>query len=376
MKKLLYEQVIAGKKFESYQKEADYILSLIDKGKIRPVTGSPKNGKYPALHTRYWLIEEEKDYSELYDELRNNICALIDIDYYLQHIKTYEKERDYVIALSDYIDKHRADLSIKISENERSFAIWKKEKFLSGKSYDGISVGDVLKHCGIDKDYLGTFRTAEPLAYYSYVKDVPQNILILENLDPFYSIRRIMLKGNNFICGMTLGTLVYGGGKRVIRAFEDFEISSEPYMKTEGNHLYYAGDLDYEGIAIYEGLARRMSKEYRSDTECESDKDNMDRDIYESILSSDEKDVTYNKKGYCIVRPCMALYNRMLDKVLNIEEMPLMKNQKVIDIAHFANQFSKERGEKLIKILKSGRYVPQEILCERDYCDISNDETG
>ena len=78
------------------------------------------------------------------------------------------------MGLSDYLNGNKEDLSIKISENERSFAIWGKEKFLSGKTYDGISAVDILKHCGIKKDYLNTYRTAEPLAYYSCNEETPK----------------------------------------------------------------------------------------------------------------------------------------------------------------------------------------------------------
>lgn len=346
MKKISYEQVISGKKFDNYSKEAEYILSLIDKGRIKPIISSPKNGKHPALYTRYWLLEEEKDYTELYDELRNSVASIIDIDYYLKHIKVYEKEREYVLELSDYLNRNREDLRISISENERSFAIWGKEKFLSGKTYDGISAGDILKHCGIEKDYLNTYRTAEPLAYYSCNKDIPQNILILENLDPFYSIRRLMLEGNNNICGILFGTLVYGGGKRVVRAFEDFAISAEPYMRDFRNHLFYVGDLDYEGIGIYESLVKKVKEE--------------------SVLMS-EKDFTDNNPTERIIEPCIEIYNRMLDKVCDIEKLPVMKNQNVIDITEFTAGLTEERRGKLKIILESGRYIPQEILSVTDY---------
>lgn len=346
MKKISYEQIISGKRFDNYSKEAEYILSLIDKGLIKPVISSPKNGKYPALYTRYWLIEEEKDYTELIDELRNSVSPIINIDYYLKHINVYEKERKYVTELSEYLIKCKEELSVKISENERSFAIWGKEKFLSGKSYDGISAGEILKHCGIEKDYLNTYRTAEPLAYYSCNKDVPQNILILENLDPFYSIRRLMTEGNNNICGTLYGTLVYGGGKRVIRAFEDFEISAEPYMREYRNHLFYVGDLDYEGISIYESLVKKVKEK--------------------SVLVS-EKDFSGNSAAEKSIRPCIEIYNRMLDKVCDIEKLPVMKNQNVIDITEFTAGLTEVRREKLKTILANGKYIPQEILCVKDY---------
>ena len=363
MKKITYNDIISGKRFTTYQEEAEYILALIRDGKIKPIQSSPKNGKYPALYTRYWLLSSENDDSEYIEELRCTICTSIDIDYYLKHIDTYIRERAFVIQLSDYLNQNRDKLSVCISENERSFEIWKKEKFLSGKSYDGVSAGDVLKHCGLTKEFLNIYRTAEPLAYYTASKETPQNILILENLDPFYSMRKYLLSGQERICGIPIGTLIYGGGKRIARAFDDFEIFAEPYMvvpKEEENHFFYVGDLDYEGIAIYESLAKRQ-REYRR------------------------------------IDPCMEIYNRMLDKVLEygragerknqiektelggqndqedkmIQSLPQMKNQNRIDITSFASDFTDTRKTLLGKILAAGRYVPQEILSVTDYeCEL------
>ena len=329
MKKITYEAIISGKKFTTYQEEAEYILGLSRAEKIKPILSSPKNGKYPALYTRYWLLLPETDDTECMDELRCSLYTGMDIDYYLKHVDTYRKERTFVLQLSDYLNQNREKLSVRISENERSFEIWKKEKFLSGKTYDGVSAAEVLKHCGLTKEYLNTYRTAEPLVYYAASKTTPQNILILENLDPFYSMRRYLLGGGEKICGIPVGTLIYGGGKRIARAFDDFEIFAEPYMIGE-NHFLYAGDLDYEGIAIYEGLEKRQ----RNDR---------------------------------MLEPCMEIYNRMLDKVSNIQLLPKMKNQNRIDITSFAARFTDTRRILLKKILTGGRYVPQEILSVRDY---------
>ncbi len=348
MKKAAYEEIVSGKKFTTYQEEADYILSLIREEKIRPVKSSPKNGKSPALHKSYWLLTPDTDTSQYAEELRCTVSTWIDIDYYLNHIDTYIREREFVIALSDYLDRSREHLSVCISENERSFEIWKKEKFLSGKSHGGVSAGDVLKHCGLTKEFLNTYRTAEPLAYYTNFRETPQKLLISENLDPFYSMRRHLLGGHERICGMRIGTLIYGGGKRIARAFDDFEVFAEPYMlghtghsRTQENQFLYVGDLDYEGIGIYEGLADRQ-RERRA------------------------------------IEPCMEIYDRMLDKVTEgcagsmelderIRALPEMKNQNRIDITGFASHFTDTRRDILEKILMTGRYVPQEILSVMDY---------
>ena len=101
---------------------------------------------------------------------------------------------------------------------------------------------------------LNFYVSAEPLAYYSGTKQTPQNILIIENLDTFYSIIRKLIKGSGKIFGINFGTVIYGGGKRISKVFNDFEICAEPYMRSSDNSIYYFCDFDYEGIGIYESF--------------------------------------------------------------------------------------------------------------------------
>ena len=68
-------------------------------------------------------------------------------------------------------------------------------------------------------------------------------------------MRRHILAGNSTIFGEEFGTLIYGAGKRVISSFQQFALSAEPYILDENNEFVYFGDLDYEGIGIYENLA-------------------------------------------------------------------------------------------------------------------------
>lgn len=46
----------------SYQEQYKQILELLERGHIRPVKASGTNGKRPALHRAYWLVEEKKDF--------------------------------------------------------------------------------------------------------------------------------------------------------------------------------------------------------------------------------------------------------------------------------------------------------------------------
>ena len=63
-------------------------------------------------------------------------------------------------------------------------------------------------------------------------------------------------------------TEIFGAGKGIIRSFQDFDLCAEPYMKHPKNTIYYFGDLDYEGIGIYENLAEKFSQQMENPSFC------------------------------------------------------------------------------------------------------------
>lgn len=326
MKRISLENLLHSRTDLSYHDQYIYIRKLLEQEKIKPVKSSKTNGKTPALYREYWIIEEKKDYSILIEELKYGLAPSISVDYYLSHPKTYEEERPWVQMLSDYLKKHRDSLMYEQSLNERSFEIWNREKFLSREQGRGI-----LKHCGLELEFLHTYETTEPLSYYSHTRKTPQNLLILENKDPFYSMRRHLLEGKEKILGIPVGTLIYGAGKGIFRSFKDFDLCVEPYMKEEGNTLYYFGDLDYEGIGIYENLAE------------------MFKDRWE-------------------IKPFVPAYEAMVYKGEKVEKLPATKEQQNRNIqGSFFLYFSGEMVEKMKRTLETDTYIPQEILNIADF---------
>ncbi len=332
-KKVDYEYLIRGRKFAGYQEEAGFILDLIERGRISPVRSSGTNGKRPALFNRYWLFSDEEDHTEVLEEVRFRLCPRIQTDYYRKHPEVYKREREYVLALNSWLERDRKDRK-KISVNERSFEIWGKEKFLSGQKADGITAADVLKHCGISADELDVYATAEPFACFTLSRETPQNILILENLDPFYGLRKYLIETCGEIFGIRVSSLIYGGGKRVVSSLGDFEISAEAYMLKSGNVFLYAGDMDYEGIRIYESLAQKVGDRIE-------------------------------------ILPFVPYYEKMLEKAEKTElPLPMMKEgQTFVEGSGFFRFFSEKEKERMKKILKEGMYIPQEILNIKDYME-------
>lgn len=325
-RRISLEEVLKPYPNETYEEQYRYILHLLDTGKIKPVKASGTNGKSPALYREYWLAEEKKDYTELREELNYQLVPLISVDYYLAHLQIYEEDREWVLMLSTYLKNKRDFLKHQESVNERSFEIWNREKFLTKEQGKKI-----LKRCGIEQDFLNIYGTTEPLSYYSHTRTVPQNLLILENKDTFYSMRRHLLEGQEEIFGVPIGTLIYGAGKGIWKSFLDFDLCVEPYMKAEGNKIYYFGDLDYEGIGIFESLQELCQKSRE-------------------------------------IEPFVPAYEAMLNKAKQANRLPDTKEQQNRNIKKaFFSYFSPEQAEEMRRILETGRYIPQEILNIADF---------
>lgn len=327
-RKVTLEEVLQEKKGAAYEEQASYVLSLLSCGALSPIPRSGTNGRKPALYLRYWETVPDAAIADHREELLYGTVPEIRVDYYLQHPAIYEKEREDVRRLDAFLRNEREVLSLAVSVNERSFQIFGREKFLSqggGKT--------LLAHCGIDPALLHMVRTAEPFAAYAGDRTVPQNALILENKDPFYGMRTHLLAGHRDILGVPVGTLIYGAGKRVVASFQDFSISAEPYLKDPRNQLLYFGDLDWEGILIYETLAKSFEK----------------------------------AEGRRIA-PFVPAYLAMLKKAEMVPSLPETREGQVRrESGLFFSFFSETDTAQMTGILTAGRYIPQEILNGSDY---------
>ena len=184
-KRRTLEEILGSKINAEYSEQHAYIMELVGSGRIKPVLASKKNGKKPSLYREYWELEEKQDYSALKQELLFNLAPQIDITYYQHNLQTYDKERKDVLLLSSFLQNSATLLTKQVSYNERSFQIWQKEKFLlqgAGKK--------ILSHCGLELAQLNCYSTAEPFAYFALTRAVPQKLLIIENKDTFFSMRK------------------------------------------------------------------------------------------------------------------------------------------------------------------------------------------
>lgn len=314
---------------EEYPEFAKVVAEMVEEGTLKPVKNSGSNGKRPSLHNTYTIIKEKEENSEWIEELMY-LSTKLDNDYYLKHPKQYAKVRKYVLLMNEYMNNQSDCLQWEESLNERSFEIFGREKFIAEEGGKTL-----LKNLNLTYEQLNIYETSEPFAYYSKDKSVPQIILFIENKDTFYSMRKYLIEGNGTIFGKEIGTLIYGGGKRILRSLKDFHISAEPYMLDERNEYLYFGDLDYEGIGIYEALYDELKSER-------------------------------------IVRPFVEAYLRMLEKTKHLDLPKTKEKQNRTSHGIFEGFFTKEQFESMRKILETERYIPQESLVCLDFKSLPN----
>lgn len=317
---------------KSYEELYDYVCELIHKGEITPVKQARMNGRKPALPAVYWRYEREKDYSQVFEELDFKLHPSIHTEYYRSHPDKYEKDAEKLWRLSGYLKNNGALLSVEETMNERSFEIFQREKFFQKEG--GVKFCEKL---GINKQTLNYYETSEPLSYYSHSKKFPQKILIIENKDTFYDIRRYLQNTDREILGAEFNTVIYGAGKGIWNAFADYANGAETYF-TAGNELLYFGDIDYEGILIYEHLVK------------------------EGWLDISGESIT--------IKPFVSGYERMLDKAeqLGFETMPDSKENQNTNIDRvFLDYFKEDRKAQMLKLLQMGKYIPQEIVNAHDW---------
>ncbi|NLK27222.1 MAG: hypothetical protein GX306_02595 [Clostridiales bacterium] len=323
--KITLEELQAFYRIITYMELIEKVYELIEYGHITPIKSSKLNGKKPALYQAYRINRGSKDNSTLVEELTYQLVPMLDNDYYLRNIETYRKDRLFVLQLNDFLKGKKNNLQDSVSYNERSFEIWGREKFLLKEG--GIRI---LKNLGISPEDLNVYDTTEPLAYYSHHKRVPQKILIIENKDTFYGMRRHLISGNTTILGTQIGSLIYGAGKSIHKSFHDFTFCMEPYLNNPSNEILYFGDLDYEGIIIFE---------------------NLNRDFKDKVK----------------IEPFCIAYETMINKS-DIRRLPMMKKGQNTNISTtFLSCFNQDVQKKIMDILSQNKYIPQEILQRKDF---------
>jgi len=305
---------------DDYKVIYEAIEVLMEQNFLCAVKASGKNGRIPSLYMKYKIIKTPPDTAEYKNEIMR-LHSSLNISGYLKYINIYIQHREAVTILSDFLKLNIKTLLLPMSRNERSYAIWKNEKALDASKYTIYSA--VVKFNGLE-ERLNYYGTPEPFFDYVHTKHEKMSVLILENKDTWFTLRKIMstTDGNVAFFGKIIDVLLYGEGNKInkeaaITAYRDNVLCSDV-------NFYYFGDLDYEGIYLYLKV----------------------------------KEVNPAAKIELFV-PFYTLMLDLADK--NLSEIRA-NQRKPAELQSFINYFQKPYATRIEKILAENCYIPQEIV--------------
>lgn len=321
-KKIIELSEIINQSKNSYEEMAETIRCYVEEGFLLPVKSSGLNGRRPALYNKYKILKPEKDHRESFEKIKL-LHGRFDHQYYLTHPEQYERISEEIEALSSFLWSRSEELLEPMSINERSFSIFGKEKLL--KSIEN-QFSSYFRMQGFSFEDLHTYPTPEPFFEYIHPSLKEGQILIVENKDTWYTLRKIMREENKpVVFGIPVKVLLYGEGKKITRQSGRLREYMEEVLGEHQNDFYYFGDLDYEGISIYQ--------------------------------EAKEKNPEVN------VKLLLKAYEAMLEEKLQ-KAYPETRDHRTprADLEGFLANFSEEHQRKILQILEKGRYIPQEIL--------------
>ncbi|MCL1816021.1 MAG: hypothetical protein FWG43_00275 [Clostridiales bacterium] len=288
------------------------INALIDRGLIRPM-GKEKNGMLPPLFRRYRICRKEEDQKSAQAEILR-LGPAFNPSGYLSNIHLYNKQRELLLSLHDYAQNNAAELMLYMSKNERAYAIWGNEKQL-----DDSLCQSMLRYTGWESK-LNYYQTPEPFWDYLCNGAATKSILILENKDIWFSLRKLLMERKSAfqLYGQLFDGILYGEGKKIARSDALADYGSQGFQACPS--FYYWGDLDYEGIGIYLMISTFPTRLF--------------------------------VPGYLAMLDYAQRQNLTLCKTAQTAPSQLDE---------FLNCFDKESAMEIKELLAAGKYIPQEI---------------
>jgi len=247
-----------------YKNLYQFLKKLEADQKIRVIKSSDFNQRQPRLKKRWQLIRVQS--SGWTDKEILKLSRQLDLSYYLKRSDQQTEElKQKLFKLTNFLaGKNEREW---VSREERSLELFADEKFLSQAAGKKL-----LSNLKLSLDDLKAQQYNHLFVYWTLEPNQINNILIMENHSAFIGAKKALAAGLN-IFNLDFDTVIYGQGKKIIRSFSFLEeligvevgkkgrelenskkVLRQRQQKIEELNIYYAGDLDPEGLAIYKSL--------------------------------------------------------------------------------------------------------------------------
>jgi hypothetical protein len=313
----------------------EIIQELIEEDILIPLKNASPLQLYGKLPSAF--IIKKSAISEIFSPLshiyRTELLSLsypINIDFYATHSTQYEKDREFILKINDLLCKDSKEI---LTVCERSYILFGDEKAISIPGDAAVDGNAILKNLKLSLNDIKAKKVYEPFFYteknYFLLEGrEKRTILIVENKDTFWTLQDALKSGELEYVNL----VVYGEGHAIKQKFAYFEmIGGSPSDK-----YYYFGDLDQEGIYIFNSLTRQFP----------------DHDI----------------------KPAKNFYNYIIKKASPEKAKPLRTSQKrgECSLSPFIDFFESKDKEIIKRIITDRKYLPQEILNKSDLSELKN----
>lgn len=294
------------------------ILALAESNALIPVKASGTNGnKRTPLYKKYRIAREEKDCTEALDIIKTLHPKLIANGYLLKKPTAFEENSEALLAVNRFLQN--CSQPCFISRRERSYEIFGDEKYLDKNL-------SLMRSVGLTEKDLRFYTTPEQcFADYIPVRKENMTLLICENKDIWFNIRRIMSGDGRFdFFGVRFDGVIFGQGNDITGKGKFSSYAS--FLGSDDILFFYCGDIDRAGFDIF----FRLCSEARG----------LD------------------------IRLFLPVYKEMLRLSGDISRLPDSDDERGIDVdtQALSKVFSVGEMSRIKEILDSGKRLPQEVI--------------
>ncbi|WP_432407921.1 Wadjet anti-phage system protein JetD domain-containing protein [Wukongibacter sp. M2B1] len=301
----------------TYEVFADEINKFIEANILREVKEHGKNNKPMPLANTYRLNKYalKKGFIDEIQRLQLKVHEDINLSLFLSlREKQWEKDLPYIEMIDGYLKKNGLPTD-RATSQERSFHLVKDEKWIDeggGKALlERVGIWNKLK---INNEPDPLMLAVNPKRF----SEPKHKHLIVENKATYYGLL-------DAISDTEFTSLIYGVGWKIISSISSME--KQLSLEDKEHTLYYFGDIDYEGIAIWNSLKEKVA-----------------------------------------AKPAVSFYKELLKKADARGKESQNRNQKALN--NFFKFFDKKSKEKIRDILQNRGYYPQEGLNKKELQDI------
>lgn len=219
------------------------VLQCVESGALSAVKASHTNGRSHPLFKKY-RIASPKQTQKALEKIKLLHPSLLKNGWLLSHSDEYDKWEHELLVLDSFFCRFDS-YGTPISKKERSYQIFGEEKRLEDREFAAF-----LHRLGLSPADLNCYETPEPLFDYILNPASSMTLLICENKDIWFNLRRLMLEEQKrTLFSFPLDGIVYGEGNKITE-----EHKLDDYLCGIGArsvHFWYWGDIDKEGFDIF-----------------------------------------------------------------------------------------------------------------------------